>query len=70
MVYTPSTSRVAIATIFATTTSEMLVRPCSVASSALALRGAGTGLGIVRAVAVLSVSDVLTFSAPLTLVSA
>src|ERR1700756_2551831 len=65
MVYTPSTSRVAIATIFATTTSEMLVRPCSDVSSAAGLRGAGARLGIVLAVVVLSVSDVLTISVSL-----
>ena len=55
MTYTPSTSRVAIATIFATTTSEMLVRPCSdVSSAAAALRCAGTRPGNVLALVVLS----------------
>jgi hypothetical protein len=61
MVYTPSTSRVAIATIFATTRSEMLVRPRSdVSSAAAALRGAGTGALVVLSVVVLSISDVVT----------
>jgi hypothetical protein len=64
MLYTPSTSRVAIATVFATTTSEMLVRPCSDVSSAATLRCAGTGLGIAPAVVVLSASDMVTVSVP------
>jgi hypothetical protein len=44
----------------------MLVRPCSVASSALARRCPGTPVVIVPALVVLSVSDVVTVLAPRT----
>jgi hypothetical protein len=57
--YTPSISRVAIETIFATTTSEMVVRPCSLTSSAAARRGAGTALVVVVSTSVLSAFGVL-----------